>query len=323
MKKPRPVAAEAEKLLQKARSRPMLDNRRKAFQLLLRAAKLGNEEAQVLVGYDFAYGGISEIDIEEALHWWKTAWAQGSWDAAFNLGKLYSDQRQWKKAIKWFERAVRAGDPDGLVEIARIHFRYGGDRDAGLSLLKQALAAKENLTSAARNQAERLFEQENARTSLELLYAKADWLDQTGRYAKAFELFLEGARQGDSKAQVRVADYLSSGRKSVPRNSAQAIVWYQQAHQQNNPLAAINLGRHYQRHGKVDQAIDWMQRSAQSGDDEANLSLAKLYLYDLEDVPNAIQHLEAIFQKPSPNSSPGALEEARSMLRRLQNAPLH
>jgi TPR repeat protein len=59
---------------------------------------------------------------DEAIRWWKRAYRQGSWAAAFNLGMFFRDAKQWANALKWFERAIQAGDKDGLVEITKIIF---------------------------------------------------------------------------------------------------------------------------------------------------------------------------------------------------------
>jgi TPR repeat protein len=67
---------------------------------------------------------------------------------------FFRDAKQWAKAVKWFERAIKAGDEDGLIEIAKVHLRYAGDRVAGLRYLKLAVAAKAKLTEPARLETE-------------------------------------------------------------------------------------------------------------------------------------------------------------------------
>jgi TPR repeat protein len=157
----------------------------KAFLLLLAAAKLGDEEAQVSVGYDYAYGITGKVNVDEALRWWKRAYRQGSWAAAFNLGMFFRDAKQWAKALKWFKRAVQAGDEDGLIEIANIHLRYAGDRAAGLRYLKLAVAEKDKLTEPARLETERLLKEQKALSFGDHLYIEADLLDGRGRYTEA------------------------------------------------------------------------------------------------------------------------------------------
>lgn len=129
----------------------------KAFQSFLAAARLGDEVAQVKVGYACAYGIFRQVNVGKAIRWWKRAYRQGSWAAAFNLGMFFRDVKQWAKAVKWFQRAIQAGDKDGLIEIAKIHLRYAGDRTAGLRYLKLAVAAKDKLTEPARLETERLL----------------------------------------------------------------------------------------------------------------------------------------------------------------------
>lgn len=161
----------------------------KAFFSLLAAAKLGDEEAQVSVGYDYAYGITRKVNVDKGVRWWKRAYRQGSWAAAFNLGMFLRDKKDWVKALKWFERAVLCGDEDGLIEIAKIHLRYAGDREAGLRYLKRAVAAKSKLTEPARLETERLLNEQRSLSAGDLLYMKADLLDDRKRYSAALPCF--------------------------------------------------------------------------------------------------------------------------------------
>ncbi len=81
----------------------------KAFRSFLAAAKLGDEEAPVLVGYDYAYGITRRPNMEKAWRCWGKAYRQGSCAAAFHLGMYFRDARKWANALAWFERAVSAG----------------------------------------------------------------------------------------------------------------------------------------------------------------------------------------------------------------------
>jgi TPR repeat protein len=288
-----------------------------AFLSFLAAAKLGDEEAQVSVGYDYAYGITGKLNTDQALRWWKRAYRQGSWAAAFNLGMFFRDAKQWAKALKWFERAVLAGDEDGLIEIAKIHLRYAGDRPAGLRYLKLAVAAKAKLTEPARLETERLLKEQKALSSGDLLYMEADLLDGRGRYAAALPLLVKGAKAGDTSCQILLGNYLSDGRKGISIDRARAIYWYKQAYGRGSSIGASNLAMHYRKQGDVDEAYRWYELAVESGDYEAHLALARIWLHDRGNKAKAIKHLKAVFQGNPNDVSELGRDEARVMLRRL------
>jgi len=292
----------------------------KAFQSLLAAAKLGDEEAQVAVGYDYAYGITGKVNVDEALRWWKRAYKQGSWAAAFNLGMFFRDAKRWLKALEWFERAINAGDEDGLIELAKIHLRYAGDRAAGLRYLKLAAATKDKLTEPARMETERLLKEQKALSLGDRLYIEADLLDGRGRYAEALPLLLKGAKAGDTSCQILLGNYFSDGRKGIPIDQKRAIYWYKQAYKQGDSGAAFNLAMHYRKRGDVGEAYRWFQHSVEAGDNEAHLALAKIWLHERENTPKAIKHLKAVFQGNPRDVSELGRDEARTMLRRLRAA---
>jgi TPR repeat protein len=292
----------------------------KAFRSFLNAARLGDEAAQVSVGYAYAYGIFRKASMDKALRWWKRAYQQGSWAAAFNLGMFFRDAKQWTKAVKWFERAIETGDEDGLIEIAEIHLRYAGDRAAGLRYLKLAIAAKNRLTEPARLETKRLLKEQKALSAGALLYMEADLLDARRRYTEALPLLLKGAKAGDTSCQILLGNYLSDGRKGIPVDQKRAIYWYKRAYGQGSSTGASNLAMHYRKRGDVDEACRWYELAVKSGDNEAHLALAKIWLRDRQNKAKAIKHLEAIFQGNPHDVSELGRDEARVMLRHLRTS---
>jgi TPR repeat protein len=289
----------------------------KSFRSFLKAAKLGDEEAQVIIGYDYAYGITGEYDREEAIRWWKRAYRKGSSAAAYNLGMFFRDAKQWKKAVKWFERAVQAGDEDGLIEIAKIHLRYLGDRPAGLRYLKVANAAKARLTLPARLDTMEVLKTQKALSSGDLLYMEAELLDERKRYAEALPLLVKGAEGGDTSCQILLGNYLSDGRKGAPIDPPRAIYWYKRAYKKGCSGGAFNLGMHYRKLEDVNEACRWFERAIAAGDNGAHLALAKIWLHDRRNEIRAIHHLKALFQERSRSTSDQDRDEARDLLRRL------
>jgi uncharacterized protein len=204
--------SEAERLRRRGEQQSDKGANSKAFRSFLDAARLGDEEAQVSVGYAYAYGIFRKVNVDKGLRWWKRAYRQGSWAAAFNLGMFFRDAKQWANAVRWFERAIQAGDEDGLIEIAKIHLRYAGDRAAGLSYLKLAVATKNRLTEPARLKTERLLKEQKALSTGDLLYMEADLLDDCGRYTEALPLLLNGAKAGELPDPSRELSFRRSKR---------------------------------------------------------------------------------------------------------------
>ncbi len=312
--------SEAARLRRRAERQSDKGDNSRAFQSFLDAATLGDEAAQVSVGYSYAYGIFRKVNVEKALRWWKRAYRQGSWAAAFNLGMFFRDAKQWAKAVKWFERAIQAGDEDGLIEIAKVHLRYAGDRGAGLRYLRLAVAAKPKLTAPARLETERVLKEQEALSLGELLYMEADLLDDRGRYTEALPLLLKGAKAGNTSCQILLGNYLSDGRKGIAVDHRRAINWYKEAYKQGSSTGASNLAMHYRKQGDLDEAYRWYGLAVKSGDNEAHLALAKIWLHDRDNKEKAIKHLEAVFQGNPCDVSELGRDEARVMLRRLRSA---
>jgi TPR repeat protein len=309
--------SEAARLRQRGQSQSIGGLNSKAFLSFLHAAKLGDEEAQVTIGYDCAYGITRKANPDEALRWWKRAYRQGSSAAAFNLGMFFRDAKQWGKSLRWFERAVQAGDEDGLIEIAKIHLRYAGDRAAGLRYLNLAVSAKDKVTKPARLETARLLKEQKDLSTGDLLYMEADLLDGHGRYAEALPLLLQGAKAGDTSCQILLGNYLSDGRKGISIDRMRAAYWYKRAYKQGDSTAAFNLAIDYRRHGDIDEAYRWFELSVEAGNNEAHLALAKIWLHDRQNRREAVRHLKLMFQGDPRDVSELGRDEARTMLRRL------
>ena len=85
-----------------------------AFRLFLSGARAGDPGAQVNLGYFYDTGIGMKPNRRQALCWYKRAFQQGCAAAATNIGTIFRDQRQLKKALVWFRRAVKLGDGDEM-----------------------------------------------------------------------------------------------------------------------------------------------------------------------------------------------------------------
>jgi TPR repeat protein len=80
---------------------------RSAFRLFLIAAKAGDQGAQLNLGNFYNDGIGVKPNRAKALYWYRRAYRQGHGEAASNIGILFRDEKRFKHALTWFERAVK------------------------------------------------------------------------------------------------------------------------------------------------------------------------------------------------------------------------
>ena len=108
-----------------------------AFRLTLAAAKLGDVGAQINVGnyYDDAKG--VRRNREAALYWYTRAYRRGYSSAAHNIGVLLRKEKQFKRALAWFLRAVKLGDAEANLEIGKHYLHIEGNPRKAISYLQR------------------------------------------------------------------------------------------------------------------------------------------------------------------------------------------
>lgn len=106
--------AEASRLLERGR----VDE---AFHLFFEAAKAGDSRAQLSVGYLYDTGQGVARSRTSALAWYRKAVRGDEASAANNIGTIYRDEGRLRLAVRWFEKAAAMGDPDALLEVARLY----------------------------------------------------------------------------------------------------------------------------------------------------------------------------------------------------------
>jgi uncharacterized protein len=129
-----------------------------AFGLFLVGAKAGDSSSQVNLGNFYCSGLGVKPNRARALHWYRRAWRHGERCAASNIGIVFRDERKWKQALDWFERAAKLQDGDANLEIAKIYLRVEKDRAKAMLYLRRTLQTDpRDLTVASRQEAQRLL----------------------------------------------------------------------------------------------------------------------------------------------------------------------
>lgn len=103
---------------------------RRAFQLMLAAAKMREAGAQVNVGYMYDNGIGTRRNRQAALYWYKRAYRRGEGTAAHNIGTVWRDYGSFPRALYWFERALKLNggdDGEASFEIAKLYLGEGQD----------------------------------------------------------------------------------------------------------------------------------------------------------------------------------------------------
>jgi len=95
-------------------------NSKVAFDLFLRAARLGDDGAQLNLAHFYYSGEAVRKDIDKALYWYKNAWKNGQHTSACtNIAQVYAEIGQRRRAIYWWKKAVDRDDGDAALELAK------------------------------------------------------------------------------------------------------------------------------------------------------------------------------------------------------------
>src|SRR5258708_2232825 len=111
----------AEELFIRATKQEENGQLRSAFRLYLAAAKAGDTSCQVNVGNFYDAGTGVRRNRLAALYWYKRAYRRGVSCAASNIGVMWRNDKNPKRALEWFQKAARLGDEEPNLEIAKYY----------------------------------------------------------------------------------------------------------------------------------------------------------------------------------------------------------
>ncbi len=112
-----------------------------AFNLFSDAAHRGSASCMLSLGYFYDEGLATGVDKKRAMYWYKKAYRLGSSAAASNIAILHREQARLRLMVSWWRRAIRLGDGDAELELAKCLI-------AGQGVRKSLSAAKQLLCSA-------------------------------------------------------------------------------------------------------------------------------------------------------------------------------
>jgi TPR repeat protein len=134
---------------------------RSAFRLYLAGAKAGDTSCQLNVGNFYDAGTGVRRNRLAALYWYKRAYRRGVSSAASNIGIIWRNENNPKRALGWFQRAVRLGDDEANLEIAKHYLRNESNRHKAIHHLEKVCQSNW-VTEAGVEEATKLLKQTRA-----------------------------------------------------------------------------------------------------------------------------------------------------------------
>jgi hypothetical protein len=176
----------------------------------------------------------------------------GNIEAQYYLALVYMAQKDFSRAIIWFEKSGNGGNHSA-------YFQIGVMYDNGLGVPKNPLNAKDWYRKSRLAEAKNRSEYENEVYEM----VDSERLKKTTMLAMV-EKLKGRAQNGDPDAQFKFAQQLDFG-MFVPRDLESAITWYLKAAQNAQEDAQFTLGYFYCRGVGVKQnkkiANEWLLKS--------------------------------------------------------------
>ncbi len=152
----RVALAEADVLWRRADALSDRGRNKQAFALFRAAAQLGDDGAQLNVGYCYDVGKGVRKNTSRAMLWYKDASRRGNCAAAHNIGTVYRDKGVFGLARRWFLNAIKRGHAGSAIELAKLYLGRGKPAVAR-RYLAYALARPDLMSEAEFEEAEQLL----------------------------------------------------------------------------------------------------------------------------------------------------------------------
>lgn len=244
-----------------------------ATQYFLQSAELGNVYAQSIMATKYLFGTDVPVDKEKSAYWEEKAAKQGNIVSIKEVAKNYYGggfgvDKNFKEAIKWYQKAVDAGDKESIYLLGKMHENGEGfDKDFDKALELYTKAAELGYDEAQNELADIYFKGERASID----------------YKKAFKWTKKAAEQGFADAQNKMGIFYSSGKNVVEIDMDKSFEWLKKAAEQGNTKSYNNLGGFYANGVGVKkdkkEAFKWYEKGAKDRDATSQYELGKFYDY--------------------------------------------
>ena len=238
---------------------------------VLRRARAGDADAQVVAALSlFAGNGISR-DQSEAMQWLRAAVERGHPIAQNSMGMLYALgaeglPRDAAIAVEWFRKAASHQYPQAESNLGWCYFTGDGvalDPAEAVRLFRLA-ADKGNASGQNR---------------LGVAYALGKGVARDDRAALTW--YRKAADGGDLNAMRNLAQAYNYG-TGVPRDYTQAATWYRKAAEAGDTSAQVDLAISYIKGEGVrkdkEEAEKWFRKASEQGDAIGSFYLGQFYI---------------------------------------------
>ena len=274
----------------------------KALELYRKAADKNYTSALIQLGNLYRIGTVVTKDSELAVKYYERACKNDSCSAFFYLARMYElgngVEQDYKRAVSLYKRAAELGSDaannnlgtlyqEGLgveEDIAEAVRYYSIASEAGDTYAKYNLAMLIEIgkgveldeRKAAELYEEVLTERQDSDAQLRLGKLYYHGKGVTRNWDRAFELFLQSAKAGNSKALSWVADCCQYG-EGTDVDLAQAEYFYKAAIEKGDAEAELSLGRLYNEQERYSEAADMFEKASMHGVEGADYELAMCY----------------------------------------------
>ncbi|PYU60163.1 MAG: hypothetical protein DMG56_08640 [Acidobacteria bacterium] len=128
----------------------------------LRRRAVAHNSCQINLGNFYAGGTGVRRNRSAAMYWYKRAYRRGEPCAAHNIGVMWRNEKKYRRALQWFKKAVRLGDDEAKLEIAKYYLEVEHNPERAIPHLKKVCESN-CVTEAGLEEASRLLERERKR----------------------------------------------------------------------------------------------------------------------------------------------------------------
>lgn len=147
------------------------------------------------------------------------------------------------------------------------------------------------------------------------LFVEADNLYDRNEYELAFNLFMKGAKAGDTSCMSRIALMYCDG-DGVDRDFDKSIEWDRKAYDAGYKTSLLNMAITYRMKGRMLNYKYWLEQSLADGTGSAALELAKLYMISDKEKDNVLKYLKITISHDGMTEA--EIEEAEMLLSEMQ-----
>jgi hypothetical protein len=259
-----------------------LYDKKKGHKLIKQAAKQGYPIAEVCLGDLIQTGEMGKVDNDKAFKLFAHAASTDCPEGVRSLGYcyLYGEGVEADAAIaeKYFKHALELGlaDCEEMIEIARNGEDSVNAKEAELAKAHSDYRDKIE-AAAAEGDPEALYQQAGFYKSGEV----SDLVKYEQNESKVFECITKSAEAGYAQAAFILGCIYDYGHCGLQPDRSTAMFWYRKAAEQGNAKAMTNLGCCFQKIGISDEAVTWLEKACDAGDDMAFGMLSIHYLHGM------------------------------------------